>query len=132
MQNKISRRQFLQVTGASAAALLLAGLPVEASAASGHLTVTPDTLVSDPVSYTHLGLGVGFRHRDSSLFYKVHKNKNAPAEITAGAWVFVKLQKIARTPANSLRRHCPDQVKGTPLSADLSLTAPLFLCPWSV
>ena len=47
MQNKISRRQFLQVTGASAAALLLAGLPVEASAASGHLTVTPDTLVSD-------------------------------------------------------------------------------------
>ena len=30
MQNKISRRQFLQVTGASAAALLLAGLPVEA------------------------------------------------------------------------------------------------------
>ena len=45
MQNKISRRQFLQVTGASAAALLLAGLPVEASAASGHLTVTPDTLV---------------------------------------------------------------------------------------
>ena len=26
MQNKISRRQFLQVTGASAAALLLAGL----------------------------------------------------------------------------------------------------------
>ena len=29
------------------AALLLAGLPVEASAASGHLTVTPDTLVSD-------------------------------------------------------------------------------------
>ena len=32
MQNKISRRQFL---------------PVEASAASGHLTVTPDTLVSD-------------------------------------------------------------------------------------
>ena len=34
MQNKISRRQFLQVTGASAAALLLAGLPVEASAAS--------------------------------------------------------------------------------------------------
>ena len=33
MQNKISRRQFLQVTGASAAALLLAGLPVEASAA---------------------------------------------------------------------------------------------------
>ena len=47
MQNKISRRQFLQVTGASAAALLLAGLPVEASGASGHLTVTPDTLVSD-------------------------------------------------------------------------------------
>ena len=47
MQNKISRRQFLQVTGASTAALLLAGLPVEASAASGHLTVTPDTLVSD-------------------------------------------------------------------------------------
>lgn len=47
MQNKISRRQFLQVTGASAAALLLAGLPVEVSAASGHLTVTPDTLVSD-------------------------------------------------------------------------------------
>ena len=33
MQNKISRRQFLQVTGASAAVLLLAGLPVEASAA---------------------------------------------------------------------------------------------------
>ena len=32
--------------------------------------------------------------------------------------------------ANSLRRHCPDQVKGTPLSADLSLTAPLFLCPY--
>ena len=30
MENKISRRQFLQVTGASAAALLLAGLPVEA------------------------------------------------------------------------------------------------------
>lgn len=29
MQNKISRRQFLQVTGASAAVLLLAGLPVE-------------------------------------------------------------------------------------------------------
>ena len=28
--------------------------------------------------------------------------------------------------ANSLRRHCPDQVKGTPLSADLSLTAPCF------
>ena len=28
MQNKISRRQFLQVTGASAAALLLAGLAV--------------------------------------------------------------------------------------------------------
>ena len=82
--------------------------------------------------HQHAGLGVGFRHRDSSLFYKVHKNKNAPAEITAGAWVFVKLQKIARTPANSLRRHCPDQVKGTPLSADLSLTAPLFLCPWSV
>ena len=47
MQNKISRRQFLQVTGASVAALLLAGLPVEVSAASGHLTVTPDTLVSD-------------------------------------------------------------------------------------
>ena len=39
MQNKISRRQFLQVTGASVAALLLAGLPVEVSAASGHLTV---------------------------------------------------------------------------------------------
>lgn len=35
MQNKISRRQFLQVTGASAAALLLAGLPVEASACIG-------------------------------------------------------------------------------------------------
>ena len=33
MQNKISRRQFLQVTGASAAALLLAGLLLEDSAA---------------------------------------------------------------------------------------------------
>ena len=34
--------------------------------------------------------------------------------------------------ANSLRRHCPDQVKGTPRYADLSLTAPLFLCPPTV
>ena len=47
MKNKISRRQFLQVSGAAAAALMLTGLPLPAFAASKHLQITPDTLMSD-------------------------------------------------------------------------------------
>ena len=54
----------------------------------------------------------------------VHKNKMRL--LAADAW---SLLNVPDSSANSLRRYCPDQVKGTPRNADLSLTAPLFLCP---
>lgn len=46
-QYKISRRQFLRLTGTSAAAALLSGAALPAFAAEQHLLITPDTLVSD-------------------------------------------------------------------------------------
>ena len=78
--------------------------------------------------HQHPGLGVRFRHEDSSSHNNSTQKQNAPAFL-AGARAVCENRDLS---ANYLRRHYPDQVQGSLPTADLSLTAPLFSCPLSV
>ena len=78
--------------------------------------------------HQHPGLGVRFRHKDSSSHNNSTQKQNAPAFL-AGARAVCENRDLS---ANYLRRHYPDQVQGSLPTADLSLTAPLFSCPLSV
>lgn len=88
MQNKISRRQFLQVTGASAAALLLAGLPVEASAAeTGAADITTQTTMTAIHQHPSLvGAGIMTYSKDK-VFPQRQKWANKTLGEYVGSWV---------------------------------------------
>ena len=88
MPNKISRRQFLQVTGASTAALLLAGLPLEAFAAEyGAANITTQTTMTAIHQHPSLvGAGIMTYSKDK-FFPQRQKWANKTLGEYVGSWV---------------------------------------------
>ena len=73
--------------------------------------------------HQNAGFGIGFGHRDSSSQNDSTQKQNAPAFQQAHG-VCERTDSSANSHAGIVRSG-----KGTPQNADLSLSAPLFLCP---